>query len=546
MMLRPRSLAAALGVMFTFGLLVSPRLALAGGGACRVLDVDYLPAQGTNPDVTLRVPLQVVAWIETADGTYVDTVFITQQTGTYGLGNRPGRFDFNSGPAWPYGRRITTFPVWAHRHGLEFPEVVFQDGQDSNLSHSTQISSRERHYFRPMVRTEPGWDAATHASAFGPYTDKGKLETGKSLYPPRQDIMRAAEDSPSVTMFDQLNPFDSVSQASPASGQPAQFSWPVPMDLPTGSYVLWMEVSREFDHNATYSTTAYPSPAVSYGDYGLPYRGQPSVAYKVPFTVGDLASVGTTDTYAGYGDPDGLDGVLRAPDATITSDQPGSGAQRLALVTAGPGASYRVRVTAGPDPDTLGPDAVSDIATAVTSSSAVLSFVAPGDDGRLGTVKGYQIRYLVGTHVTEANFDTAVEVRPTYAIAPGGALQTMTFDKLLPETTYSIGIRAFDNCANDSALTVIDVTTPPRPIGEVDACFIATAAYGSLLANDVEMLRRFRDLALKHSVLGELAVETYYTFGPSVAGVIGESDLLRWTARDVLAPIVERVRSFRF
>jgi hypothetical protein len=46
---------------------------------------------------------------------------------------------------------------------------------------------------------------------------------------------------------------------------------------------------------------------------------------------------------------------------------------------------------------------------------------------------------------------------------------------------------------------------------------------------------------LKHSVLGELAVETYYTFGPTVAGVVGESDLLRATARQLLTPLVRWV-----
>ena len=45
---------------------------------------------------------------------------------------------------------------------------------------------------------------------------------------------------------------------------------------------------------------------------------------------------------------------------------------------------------------------------------------------------------------------------------------------------------------------------------------------------------------LRHTVLGELAVETYYTFGPAVAGVVGESDLLRRPrARHVLRPLVE-------
>jgi hypothetical protein len=112
----------------------------------------------------------------------------------------------------------------------------------------------------------------------------------------------------------------------------------------------------------------------------------------------------------------------------------------------------------------------------------------------------------------------------------------------LPETEYTVAVRAFDDCHNTSAITTVSFTTADRQVGQVDACFIATAAYGSVLANDVEMLRRFRDRMLKRSVIGELAVETYYTFGPAVAGVVGESDLLRSTARSFLAPVVRWVR----
>ena len=108
-----------------------------------------------------------------------------------------------------------------------------------------------------------------------------------------------------------------------------------------------------------------------------------------------------------------------------------------------------------------------------------------------------------------------------------------------------MAVRAYDECHNTSAITTATLLTAPRKIGEVDACFVATAAYGSLLANDVEMLRRFRDRMLKHSVLGELAVETYYTFGPTVAGVVGESDLLRATARQLLTPLVRWVGKLR-
>ena len=53
-------------------------------------------------------------------------------------------------------------------------------------------------------------------------------------------------------------------------------------------------------------------------------------------------------------------------------------------------------------------------------------------------------------------------------------------------------------------------------------------------------------LVLEQTALGELAVETYYTFGPALAGVIGESELLRATARAALGPAVDTFRLLRF
>src|SRR6188472_963090 len=95
---------------------------IAFGGAahaevhqCHVIDLDFTPAENTSTESSRHEPSQMVVWLETAGGEYVATLYITAQTGRYGLGNRPGRWDFNSGPMWPYGRRTSTFPVWAHR-----------------------------------------------------------------------------------------------------------------------------------------------------------------------------------------------------------------------------------------------------------------------------------------------------------------------------------------------------------------------------------------------------------------------------------------------
>jgi hypothetical protein len=51
---------------------------------------------------------------------------------------------------------------------------------------------------------------------------------------------------------------------------------------------------------------------------------------------------------------------------------------------------------------------------------------------------------------------------------------------------------------------------------------------------------------LKRTVMGELFVETYYTFGPAVAGVVGQSELLRTSARAVLEPIVAAIRRLTY
>ena len=530
-------------VVVAAGASLVPRPSHAEPGVCRVIELDFTPAS-----VVPRAAPQIVGWLETPGGVFEDTIFITRETGTYGLGNRPGRFDFNSGPGWPYGRRITVFPVWSHRNGLRAPQIVFQDGADSNLSHQLRDSTREPHYCQPLLKTTAAWDAVTCASP-RVYTDKGTFSpTETSGYPPRADVARVitpdSADSASVEQYKAMNPFDAVSGATPAVDAAARVTWTLPDALPDGAHVLWLEVSLAGDMNDTYNPTRFPPPTgISFGNYGEPYRGQPSVLYQIPFTIGPAAATMTTAGYAGYGDPTGSDGALRAPDATITSDVEGSGAARLRLSD-----GYRARVTARSEHDASPPAMPAAVDPVETHSrTATLAFVAPGDDGNTGRVASYEVRATFGLHAMDAaSFAAAPQALTEMTIVDGGAQQTITVDGLLPETDYTVGLRAFDDCGNPGPLAFVSFTTAPREVGEVDACFVATVAYGSVLANDVELLRRFRDSLLRRSALGELLIESYYTFGPAVAGVIGESELLRSTARSVLAPLVSRVRGARF
>ncbi len=503
---------------------------------CRVVETTFKPAD----------KLQLVVWLEDAAGNFVSTLYVTDAVGRRGIGNRPGRFDFNSGPRWPYGRRQTVFPVWAHRHGDTFPVLVFQNLEDHNLSHPFSHSSQEHFFCRPLRPDEPGWDTGTCASAI--FTDKGKFDSVQtSRYPPREDIaMVDGVDDLSVAMFDQMNPLDMVSGATPAADLPFNVVWPIPPDLPPGDYVLLVEASKEYDFNATYNPTTYPEPTgIPWAEYGEPYRGQPSVVYRVPIAIGTEASRALTSSYAGYGDPDGQDGTLRSPDATIDTATPGSGAARLLLHSDGTD-SFRVRVIARPEIDLADPGPASELrAVEVDQRSALFTFVAPGDDGLVGTVTGYEIRYRASTPITEDNFAQSSPLARAVTPDEPGQIQTFELTNLLPETTYHVGVRAFDDCRNLGPLVTTTFTTTERVAGEVDACFVATAAYGTPLANEVSMLRSFRDGILRQSVLGELFVETYYTVGPAFSHTIDHSDVLRHAARDGLAPLVDLVRGLK-
>jgi hypothetical protein len=506
-------------------------------GICRTVNFDMTPSED----------LQIVIWIEDTAGNFIDTAFITRTTGSYGLGNRPGIMEFNSGPNWCYGKRTTTFPVWAHRHGLTWPMMIFQDEDERDLSHSISQSSLEQTYCRPIREDESLWDAQSCATTV--YTDKGKFTCTpeeiamgcvpeQSLYPPRNDAtFNSDRDDLQVQTMLASNPFDAVSKPTPLGGVPYKALWAIPEDLPDGDYVAWIEVSKEFDTNADYAYL--PPVGLSWSDYGIPYRGQPSVVHNVPFSIGgeDLAAISLD--YLGYGDPDGIDGDIREPDATITSGVAGSGSGRL-LVEAAADPMYRVRVQASSSNDEVAPGGAGQLEALETQPDSVsLQFIAPGDDDQEGTVNSYEVRFLAGGTLSDANWEQGTLASTQIAPLEAGTIQDFAIDGLLPNTNYSVGIRATDECLNEGPVVSLSVLTPRPEPGEVDACFVATAAYGSLMANEVTALRGFRDRFLRTHVTGELLVESYYTFGPAFAKLIKSSPLLRRSARAALAPAVE-------
>jgi hypothetical protein len=62
-------------------------------------------------------------------------------------------------------------------------------------------------------------------------------------------------------------------------------------------------------------------------------------------------------------------------------------------------------------------------------------------------------------------------------------------------------------------------------------CFVATAAYGTDTAEEINILREFRDVVLLASGAGAEFVRLYYEISPPIAEVISQHDSLRTAVR---------------
>jgi len=149
-----------------------------------------------------------------------------------------------------------------------------------------------------------------------------------------------------------------------------------------------------------------------------------------------------------------------------------------------------------------------------------------------GNVTGViALDFWAGVNGTQLSPTTMLSTNDT-----NGAYVQRTSTMLAPICTTCLRIRLLGTGWNEGAEVRFD------DIGfwpVTGFCFIATAAYGTETASQLDILRDFRDQVLLKNALGSRFVEAYYKLSPPVADFIAKNDFLRAVVREVLVdPVV--------
>jgi hypothetical protein len=88
-----------------------------------------------------------------------------------------------------------------------------------------------------------------------------------------------------------------------------------------------------------------------------------------------------------------------------------------------------------------------------------------------------------------------------------------------------------------TAAVTVTVVPPPAPAPD-DDCTIATATFGTPMAEEVEVLSRFRDEYLLTNELGRRFVSLYCQHSPAIAEYISNREWAKRVVRIALSPLV--------
>ena len=117
--------------------------------------------------------------------------------------------------------------------------------------------------------------------------------------------------------------------------------------------------------------------------------------------------------------------------------------------------------------ESIPPAAVTHLAIfTLTGNSVTLKWIAPGDDGDVGTAAQYDIRYST-SEITDANWDEATQCTDEPAPQPAGSEETFKVMGLSPFTIYYFALKTADEVPNWSDLSNVAVGKTTSKTGDV-------------------------------------------------------------------------------
>ena len=210
---------------------------------------------------------------------------------------------------------------------------------------------------------------------------------------------------------------------------------------------------------------------------------------------------------------------------------------------AAPGRGARLSVTAA-------------VAGGASGTSSTYTISGGAVDHYTVTSESYTQESTVPFTVTVSSYDAYGNFVPAsnVSVTMSSSLSDMVFDGngngkygedgddigVLADGTFSIQAKA-KSAAESVTITANDGTrtgiSEPYTIEDF-RCFIATAAYGTPMIDQIQVLRDFRDQYLMKTPPGRWFVSTYYRYSPPLARFISHHDSLRAVVRVILTPII--------
>jgi len=170
--------------------------------------------------------------------------------------------------------------------------------------------------------------------------------------------------------------------------------------------------------------------------------------------------------------------------------------------------------------------------TVTPSPPSPPTFTLSPASGRAGTAVAASGSNYVGTTCTLSASPGGLFTSSSCSISAGALTGGFTVASGASTGSYTVTVTT--NVAGETKSATFTVTTP-RP------CIIATATFGSEVSSAVQFLRNFRDGLVLSTRAGSAFMEVfnawYYSFSPSVAGLIAGNDPVRAGVRVILYPL---------